>query len=101
MFLNVNVPHQRARGVKVTIQAKRNHRTSVAKAFDPRRQAYYWIDEAELEWEADGRSDYEMVRDGWISITPLQSDWTAYGSIEKVKSLIEGVSLETTSPSNG
>mgnify|MGYP001440259530 CR=1 FL=1 len=95
-FLNVNVPHQRARGVKVTSQAKRNHRTSVAEAFDPRRQAYYWIDEAKLEWEADGSSDYEMVRDGWISITPLQSDWTAYGSIEEVKSLVGCVSPETT-----
>lgn len=96
-FLNVNVPHQPARGVKVTSQAKRNHRTSVAEAYDPRRQAYYWIDQAQLQWKTDGRSDYEMVQDGWISITPLQSDWTAYGSIEKVKSLVGSLSSETTS----
>lgn len=89
-FLNVNVPTRPTRGLKVTVQARRNHRTSVAEAFDPRHQPYYWIDEAQLEWEADERSDYQSVRAGWISVTPLQPDWTAHDALGSVKSLIAG-----------
>jgi len=95
-FLNVNVPTQRAQGIKVTVQARRNHRTSVAKAFDPRHQPYYWIDEAQLEWEADDRSDYQSIREGWISVTPLQPDWTSHSTLGSVSALVASVTLETT-----
>ena len=91
-FLNVNVPRHRAHGVKVTVQARRNHRTSVAEAFDPRQQPYYWIDEAQLEWEPHDRSDYQAVRDGWISVTPLHSDWTNHEAVERVEALTRAAS---------
>ena len=38
-FLNVNVPRGRPKGYRVTVQAKRNHITSVAERHDPKRQA--------------------------------------------------------------
>ena len=89
-FLNVNLPKHNARGIKVTVQARRNHKTSVAEAFDPRRQPYYWIDEAQLDWEPHDRSDYQAVRDGWISVTPLQPDWTAHHALDQVDELVAG-----------
>lgn len=87
-FLNVNVPQGRARGLKVTCQARRNHKTSVTEGFDPRRQPYYWIDVAQLDWESDHRSDYQAVRDGWVSVTPLQPDWTAHGALDEIDALL-------------
>ena len=79
-FLNINVPKGRPAGYRVTVQAKRNHVTSVAERHDPKGRAYYWIEEGQNEWEPHDRSDYQAVRDGYISITPLQPDMTAHGA---------------------
>ncbi|MEW5982491.1 MAG: 5'/3'-nucleotidase SurE [Acidobacteriota bacterium] len=84
-FLNINVPRKVTKGFKVTVQAKRNHVTSVAERVDPKHRPYYWIDEAEDEWEPHDRSDYQAVRDGFISITPLQPDMTAYDALARVE----------------
>lgn len=95
-FLNVNVPNRQARGLRVTVQARRNHKTSVAKAFDPRREPYYWIDEAQLEWGTDKRSDYQAIQEGWISVTPLHPDWTAHAALMEVEALVTGATVDVT-----
>mgnify|MGYP003350549287 CR=1 FL=1 len=86
-FLNINVPTLPARGVRVTSQARRNHVTNVARRVDPRQRPYFWIDEGQNEWEPHDRSDYQAVRDGYVSITPLQPDLTDHSSIELVERL--------------
>jgi 5'-nucleotidase len=86
-LLNINVPHGSNRGFRVTVQAKRNHVTVVSERTDPRHRPYYWIEEGENEWEPHDRSDYQAVRDGYISITPLQPDMTAYDALPYVDAL--------------
>jgi 5'-nucleotidase len=86
-LLNVNVPHGGNKGFRVTVQARRNHVTVVSERIDPRNQAYYWIEEGENEWEPHDRSDYQAVRDGYISITPLQPDMTAHDALRYVEDL--------------
>ena len=49
---------------------------------------YFWIDEAQDEWEADERSDYQAVRAGYISVTPLQPDLTAHRALKGVERLL-------------
>jgi 5'-nucleotidase len=88
-FLNVNVPRQGSRGVRVTFQAKRNHITVISERLDPRERAYYWIEEGEDEWEPHDRSDYQAVKDGFISITPLQPDLTAYDEMARWEGLFK------------
>jgi 5'-nucleotidase len=90
-FLNVNVPRDPAKGFRVTMQAKRNHVTSVAEMVDPRGQPYYWIEEGVDHWEPHELSDYRAVRDGYISVTPLHPDLTNY----EVLDLVEELSSET------
>src|SRR6476619_7605422 len=80
-FLNINVPRGEPKGFRVTVQAKRNHVTSVAERHDPKGRPYYWIEEGQNEWEPHDRSDYQAVRDGYVSITPLQPDLTAYDAL--------------------
>jgi len=82
-FLNVNVPKHASGGVRVTFQAKRNHITVISERLDPRDRPYYWIEEGEDEWEPHDRSDYQAVKDGFISITPLQPDLTAYDEMAR------------------
>lgn len=91
-LLNINVPMGENKGFRVTVQAKRNHVTVVDARMDPRHREYYWIEEGENEWEPHDRSDYQAVRDGYISITPLHPDMTAYDAL----AYVEGLTLQTT-----
>jgi 5'-nucleotidase len=87
-FLNVNVPKGPTRGFKVTVQARRNHITKVDERIDPRGQRYFWIEEGQNEWEPHDRSDFQAVRDGYISVTPLQPDLTAYTLIPTIEEFL-------------
>jgi 5'-nucleotidase len=89
-FLNINLPKGRPKGYRVTVQAKRNHVTSVAERHDPKGRPYYWIEEGEDEWLPHDRSDYQAVRDGYVSLTPLHPDLTAHHALAAV----EGLSFE-------
>lgn len=91
-FLSLNVPTGKPKGFKLTVQAKRNHVTIVDERIDPRGRAYYWIEEGENDWEPHDRSDFQAVRDGYVSVTPLQPDLTDYNALARLESL----SLEST-----
>jgi 5'-nucleotidase len=91
-FLSLNVPSGTPKGFRLTVQAKRNHVTTVDERIDPRGRAYYWIEEGENAWEPHDRSDFQAVRDGYISVTPLQPDMTDYKALTKLETL----ALETT-----
>lgn len=86
-FLNVNVPRVEPKGIRLTVQGARNHATTVTERHDPRGRAYYWIGEGQDEWLSNGRSDYEAIRAGYVSVTALQSDMTAHAAAEFVKGL--------------
>ncbi len=86
-LLNINVPRGANKGFRVTVQAKRNHITVVSERIDPRHQPYYWIEEGENDWEPHDRSDYQAVRDGYVSVTPLQPDMTAHDALSYVEEL--------------
>ena len=88
-FLNVNVPRGEARGVRVTVQAKRNHVTSVGERHDPKGRPYYWIEEGQNDWEPHDRSDYQAARDGYVSVTPLQPDLTAHEALAAIELSLE------------
>ena len=86
-FLNVNVPRRTPLGVRVTVQGARNHATTVTDRHDPRGRPYYWIGEGQDEWLANGDSDHEAVRAGFVSVTPLQTDLTAPEMVSALKAL--------------
>ena len=89
-FLNVNVPGGAPRGLRATFQAKRNHVTVVSERLDPRNRPYYWIEEGENEWEPHDRSDYQAVKDGFVSVTPLHPDLTNYSVLEAMAQSLDG-----------
>jgi 5'-nucleotidase len=98
-FVNINVPSGTPRGVRVTVQAKRNHVTVVAERKDPRGRPYYWIEEGQNDWEPHDRSDYQAVRDGYVSVTPLQPDLTAHDALTLLEEqLVAGRSRSSLQP---
>ena len=88
VFLNVNVPKGRPKGYRATVQAGRNHVTSVAERQDPKGRSYFWVEEGQSDWHPHDRSDYQAVKDGYVSVTPLQLDLTAHASIGLVETLL-------------
>ncbi|HOC18825.1 MAG TPA: 5'/3'-nucleotidase SurE [Vicinamibacterales bacterium] len=96
-FLNVNVPRGEPKGVRVTVQGKRNHATTVSERHDPRGRPYYWIGEGQDEWLPNGESDYEAIRAGFVSVTPLQPDLTAHASLEAIRQLAGSAQLTADS----
>lgn len=89
-FLNINVPKGQPKGYRATVQAKRNHVTSVAERHDPKGRPYYWIEEGQNDWAPHDRSDYQAVRDGYVSITPLQPDLTAHDIVDAIEAQTAG-----------
>jgi 5'-nucleotidase len=84
-FLNVNVPKGQPKGFRVTVQASRNHITSVAERHDPKGRPYFWIEEGQDHWHPHDRSDHEAVHQGYVSVTPLQPDLTAHATLAAVE----------------
>jgi 5'-nucleotidase len=87
-FLSINVPTGTPKGFRLTVQAKRNHVTTVDERLDPRGRPYYWIEEGENEWEPHDRSDYQAVRDGYVSVTPLHPDLTAHDVLRELEEVV-------------
>jgi len=88
-FLNINVPAGDIRGFRVTGQAVRNHVTKIDRRQDPRGRSYFWIEEAQDDWQPRDRSDYQAIRDGHVSVTPLQPDLTDNRAILATDQLAE------------
>lgn len=84
-LLNVNVPPGELNGVEVTRQGKRSYNELIVEKIDPRGKTYYWIGGGEPTWEHLGGTDYEVVVEGKVSITPLHLDLTNYNATEALK----------------
>ena len=85
-FLNVNVPSSKVKGVRVTSQGRRDYWAKVEERVDPRSRVYYWIKQGFSRWEKNGMSDIHALRDHFISVTPLQFDFTNYNALDTVES---------------
>jgi len=79
LLLNVNVPGgKEPAGFAVTRLGKHTYGFDVVEKVDPRGRKYYWIGGNEYQHEDIPGSDCNAVlRDGLISVTPLQLDLTA------------------------
>ncbi|MCK5505392.1 MAG: 5'/3'-nucleotidase SurE [Thermodesulfovibrionia bacterium] len=85
-LLNVNVPDgKKINGVKITRQGKLVYDNSIQELVDPRGREYYWIGGGIPQWESGGNTDFEAVKNGYISITPVHLDLTNYPALEYLK----------------
>lgn len=78
LLLNVNVPAGREpKGYAVTRLGKHSYGFDVIEKEDPRGRKYYWIGGNEYQHDDVPGSDCNAVlRDGLVSVTPLQLDLT-------------------------
>jgi 5'-nucleotidase len=94
-ILSVNVPDvpwEALSGFEATRLGHRHKAEPVIKAQDPRGRAIYWVGAAGPEEDAGLGTDFHAVRQGRVSITPLQVDLTRYSALDTVASWVEGLS---------
>ncbi|WP_324054865.1 5'/3'-nucleotidase SurE [Aeromonas dhakensis] len=83
-ILNVNVPDlplDQIKGIRVTRLGNRHRAESVICTEDPRGQPIYWIGPPGSQQDAGEGTDFDAIEQGYVSITPLTIDMTAYSSL--------------------
>ena len=95
-LLNINIPPlmpSECKGIKITHAGKREYGNHAQMHTNPRGLEYYWIGLPKLEWQnreniTNHPSDFEAIKNGYVSITPVHLDMTHYDSIEGLKKWI-------------
>lgn len=86
--LNINVPDipiSNIKGYKITRCGSRYAAQNVHSLKDPRGEVVYWLGPVGKIADSSQDTDFAAVENGYVSITPLQIDLTAY----KEKKIIE------------
>lgn len=87
-LFNVNLPGcapGEVKGIRVTSLGKRLYSESITRANDPSGREYYWIGGGSVQWKGPEDSDFQAVRDGYVSVTPLHLDLTNYQLLEEIR----------------
>ncbi|MFQ5617062.1 MAG: 5'/3'-nucleotidase SurE [Anaerolineales bacterium] len=88
-LLNVNVPYladDQLKGWAITRQGLRVYRDVLDRREDPRGRPYFWIGGDVPTGVPENGTDVGALSKGYVSITPLQLDLTAYHAMERLKS---------------
>lgn len=86
-ILNVNIPNTKIKGSKITKLGQRNYDNAMVEKINPFGQKYYWIGGKLMELDQDENSDIDCVKDGYISITPINIEMTNLRKFELLKDI--------------
>ncbi len=76
--ISMNVPSGEPSGVKVTRPGRRVYSDEIVERADPFGRSYYWLaGSGKLSGSPDPGTDIDAVTGGFVSVTPLDSDFHA------------------------
>lgn len=88
-FLNVNIPaiaYEQIRGERVVAMGRRVYEDRLEERSDPWGRPYYWQGGVVAMSAADQPgTDVQAVSEGFVSLTPISLDWTAYALSEEIE----------------
>ena len=88
-LLNINLPplrHGEVKGIRLTRLGRRVYSNSLTEMQDPWGRRIYWIGGGTIEWRGEPDSDFQAIRDGFISVTPLHIDMTNFDLLAQAAS---------------
>jgi len=91
-ILNVNVPDlpwDEIKGFETTRLGHRHRSEDVIPAQDPRGRQFYWVGPPGGEEDNGPGTDFNAVRQGFVSVTPIHVDLTRYQALDQVSQWIE------------
>jgi len=83
-LLNVNVPPDAPRGLRVTRLGHRVYSDKIVEQSDPRGRTHYWIGAGAPAWETLDGTDIGAIHDGYVAVTPLHLDLTNHGALARM-----------------
>lgn len=87
-LLNVNVPYlplEQIKGIRATRLGLRVYRDELVRRDDPHGNPYYWIGGEAPTGVPEEGTDVGALNEGYVSVTPLQMDMTAYGLMAEIQ----------------
>ena len=92
-FLNINIPPKLVQApMKVTYAGYRHYENDSHLHRNPRGEEYHWLGLHPLEFSsrdgAKGMMDFDAIQAGFISITPIMLDLSAYKSMQSLEEWI-------------
>lgn len=94
-ILNVNVPDRpwnEIRGFEVTRLGRRHRSAPCIAQTDPRGRPVWWIGPSGEVDDAGPGTDFNAVRRGFVSVTPIHVDLTRFQALDKVSSWMQSLS---------
>ncbi len=94
-FLNINIPPEATEAaMKVTYAGYRHYANDSHLHRNPRGEEFYWLGLHPLAFSKrshaqDKMSDYEAIEAGYISITPIMLDLSAYQSMQNLQKWLD------------
>lgn len=95
-ILNVNIPDRprdKLEAVEATRLGHRHRAEPVTQATDPRGRPIYWVGPPGSEQDAGPGTDFDAIRRGCISVTPLQIDLTRYPALDALAGWLQASGL--------
>ena len=93
-----DVPLDEVKGIEVTRLGHRHRAEPVVKMFDPRGRPMWWIGPAGEEQDAGPGTDFNAIRRGYVSITPIHVDLTRYQALDQISGWVSEISLQAGLP---
>ncbi len=80
--LNINIPPPPLKGIVLAKLGEKRYNPEVIENEDPRGRLYYWIGTGQVRALGDEKSDVMIIKEGHITVTPLQNDATDHNSFD-------------------
>jgi 5'-nucleotidase len=93
-ILNINVPdlsYQQLAGIQITRQGRRHRAETMIKTKDPHARDIYWYGPVGKEQDAGPGTDFNAIKTGYCSVTPLSVDMTAHQSLDDMQQWIKNI----------
>lgn len=91
-ILNINVPDcpwDELKGIQATRLGSRHRAAPAIKSADPHGHPVYWIGPAGPEQDAGPGTDFYIINQGLVSITPLHVDLTRHSALKNLAEWLE------------
>ena len=96
VILNVNVPDVAVgalRGFRATRLGRRHRSEPAIRMNDPRGESVYWVGPSGSEQDAGPGTDFDALRAGFVSVTPLHVDLTRHQSVSPAEGWLSEIAL--------
>ncbi|MCQ2789235.1 MAG: 5'/3'-nucleotidase SurE [bacterium] len=90
-ILNINIPaipEDDIVGVKITKLGDKMFTDDYEKRVDPRGKVYYWLAGTLINDNIEAKSDFEAIKNNYISITPVTYEMTRNDAMKDLNSLL-------------